>query len=115
MAIVDVRSDPGWIHITVVDVASLVDPRQKTVAPKLWTNDGFSRTQHDKPRQILVLGSKAITQPRTHAWAGGLSDARIHHEQRWFVIRDVCVHGPDDTDVVNTLSNLGINLAYGQP
>ena len=104
-------NDFRGINLSIVDVSALVNSRQKTIGPQSRTDHRLARTQHDKSRQILVLGAQSIGQPRTQRRTDRLLITGVHHEQAGFMIRSARVHRTHDTNIVNAFANVRIQFA----
>src|SRR4051794_13306124 len=76
-----------WIDLRIVDVRSLVDSGQKTVAPQRGADNRLAGTKNDIPWQVLILTSQPVRQPGSKTGPNGLLGAAVHHEQARFMIR----------------------------
>ena len=62
--------------------------------------------QHDKRRQIFVLGSKPVTKPRAHARKTVHGETSVHLEGRGRVIVAVREHGVHEADVIHAAGKM---------
>ena len=97
------------------NVTALINPGQKSATPKLWAHHRFSRAKNNEARQILIFDPQAVAEPRPHTGTDRLGNSGVHHEERRLMIRDIGVHGANDTDVVNAFGDLWKNLADRNP
>ena len=108
----DVANHLLGIEIGVVDVHSLEDAGEEAVAPELRPDHRLAGAEHHEAGQVLVVGPQSVREPRPHRGACRLRLARVHHQQRGFVVRQVGVHRPDDTQLVDLLRDVRKQLAH---
>lgn len=101
----------GPLGIETGDMAPLVNARQEAIAPELGSHNGFAGTENHEAREVLVDRPEAVAKPGTHAGTNRLAVATGHHEQRWFMVGDIGVHGADDADVIDAPGDIGIEFA----
>ncbi len=87
---------------------SLVDRRQKTAAPIAVPTAGTlgSRTENNKPGQVLGLASEAIERPRPQAGFPEQLRSGVHHDLGRRMIERVGDHRLHDRDVIDHLGGV---------
>ena len=84
------------------ELDALIDGRQKATTPQAvaGARDGTG-DQHDKARQILILGSQPIVDPRSHGRPAEPPKASLKEELGWGVIEVLGMNRLDHADVVS--------------
>ena len=100
-AVADVGDQLVDLRELRVDVGPLKAAGQKGRLPVFGVLDRVTaRAEDDERRQILVLGSQSVGEPRADARAGQGGIAAVHQHQRRFVIGNVRVHRADHAKLV---------------
>src|SRR5438309_62927 len=71
--------------------------------------------QDHKRRQVFIFIAQAVRDPRPQRRPNRLLHAGVHDQQPRLVVRDVRVHRPDDTKVVDTLRQVWEQFAEDDP
>src|SRR6202035_617153 len=95
-----------------VNISALIYTGQKSRLPVLrflqWIT---ARTHGHEPRQVLVLGSESISDPRADAGTNEPCLARVHEQEGWLVIGHIGVHGANHANVIDVLGRVGKQFA----
>ena len=63
MFVIQMTDDLPGVDLRIVDVGSLINSRQKTIAPQRRSDDRLAGAKDDKARQVLVIAPQSIRQP----------------------------------------------------
>ena len=91
------------VHLGVfrVDVGALVDAGEEGGLPVLRAARRHAFRAHGNVAgQVFILGTEAVSDPRTHAGAVQTTIATVHEAERGLMIRHIGIHGADDAEVI---------------
>ena len=80
-------------------------------APERRTENGETGAEDDEAGEVSVVRAEAIREPGSHGWAARKLVAAVHQLQRRAVVAVIRMHGADEAEVVDSLSDLRENLA----
>ncbi len=110
--VADVLDQLVDLRLARVDVGRLVGSGQERGPPVLISlRRQAIGAQDDEAGKILILRAQPVRDPGTEAGADLPNVAAIHHHQRRLVIRDVGMHGADDAQIVDALSDIRKDFA----
>ena len=85
----------------------MIRGRQEALAVNGWSRPDASLEQDHKARQILILGSQTVQDPRTEAGTADPRPAVIDQELRLRVGEALVITGPDYRNLVGLLGDVG--------